>query len=159
VKRSCRILLNTATALAVVVGVAIVALWVRSYRVSDDVAVSGTVLGKSSLGRVALINHREVMVFVPNDGDLARLRDDADQYWRFAGIERFGSTNYEGSRFTVTSASDGLLAGILFSFVTLRALIVAIRRYRYPAGHCRTCGYDLRATPARCPECGTVPAA
>jgi hypothetical protein len=38
-------------------------------------------------------------------------------------------------------------------------IVLALRRYlsqKPKEGHCAVCGYDLRATPEKCPECGTI---
>jgi len=48
------------------------------------------------------------------------------------------------------------LIGPLLTFVPALARHIRLRRRRQ-RGLCLNCGYDLRATPDRCPECGTVP--
>ncbi len=40
--------------------------------------------------------------------------------------------------------------------LAVACLGVVVPRGRRRAGTCRSCGYDLRATPDRCPECGTT---
>ncbi len=48
------------------------------------------------------------------------------------------------------------LQGVTLVAPVARAVHLVRSRRRRRAGHCRRCGYDLRASPGRCPECGSA---
>ncbi|HEY7091010.1 MAG TPA: hypothetical protein VH518_23135, partial [Tepidisphaeraceae bacterium] len=63
------------------------------------------------------------------------------------------TTDAKGSRIVLNTP--------YWSILVLSSIVPAIWVYRRlragrrtQAGHCANCGYDLRATPDRCPECG-----
>jgi hypothetical protein len=81
---------------------------------------------------------------------------------RFAGFERGHYTVVEP--YNLYLLAEDVWAVPLPFVAAVFALLPALRlrasvrgRRRWRIGHCPHCGYDLRATPDRCPECGVVP--
>jgi hypothetical protein len=46
---------------------------------------------------------------------------------------------------------------LLLILLPVRWILIYRSEKRARPGLCFCCGYDLRATPERCPECGTIP--
>jgi hypothetical protein len=81
--------------------------------------------------------------------------------WQRAGFELGNSSSG-----TPPSVVRGVIAPhwfcalllLIMPALWLRYALPQLRRRRRAArGACRACGYDLRATPGRCPECGAAP--
>jgi len=102
------------------------------------------------------------VVFTAAGFEFAR-RDDQEERNRIEGrTGRRGVQHYSSVRgwsavvpmwcLALVAGAPGLLTGLL-------GRRLRHRDRRAAAGLCRRCGYDLRATPGRCPECGVVPIA
>lgn len=59
---------------------------------------------------------------------------------------------------SVQTAATVPFYSVCLALLVLPAIYLRRRVYGKHAGSCQNCGYDLRATPERCPECGGVPA-
>ena len=179
-------LVTLAAAASLVLCVATLALWVRSYRTFDRVhyihhseeAVRSVGIGtscgsfecsatwatKEYLGEVNMGQAG----FAYNSGDVALLRERRNLASRLRDNSSRGSFAGFGFRILGPDGPETLrfywmplwfvvaLFGILPA-LRVHALVRAWRRGRRRS--CPTCGYDLRATPDRCPECGAAPAA
>jgi hypothetical protein len=93
--------------------------------------------------------HRPALFARPLGNLLPRLFD-----WRLALIPRVRLSHYLG----VTAVDLTLPFWILSAISGLAAFLISnSRRGNGDAHICSSCGYDLRATPDRCPECGRMP--
>lgn len=78
-------------------------------------------------------------------------------------VGTWGTDHYDrGVRWQLTLPIWSLLAAASVLPAAWLGLVIVRRRARARArraGRCSSCGYDLRATPGRCPECGAAAAA
>lgn len=84
---------------------------------------------------------------------------DGNRWWNKLGFARETSTLITGLRTgsTIIFMPMWLLVVLFATIPAARLLGHLRRRAARRGGRCTVCGYDLRATPGRCPECGAVP--
>jgi hypothetical protein len=162
-----RRLLNLLTAVSLLLCVAVCVLWVRGRRVADAFRGSHWAAISCFDGIVVAWGHgSDVHGYRPEgwgyseddpseavEGLMAVSVAGARSRWHVPGLffERSVGSSGVASLMGVTSWLLALVLGILPAVWVVRRF----RRRRH-SGLCPSCGYDLRATPDRCPECGST---
>jgi hypothetical protein len=174
-----RRLFNLLAAVSLVLCVAMTSTWASSYyrefsllRHSDTRAWSLRLFrGRLDLRRVvfpqetlpAPLNGKEVYDPAPAPWRIfVYLADPPPRYgfaWLSSATDPIWFKSAQGIRsFWILRAPVGPMC-IAVAIVAGCCVCALVRHARLPVkGCCRKCGYDLRATPHRCPECGAVPA-
>jgi hypothetical protein len=175
---------NLAAVTALLLTAATCILWSRSYRLSDRVTwtrESGHTSLRSAQGRVVFALYQADRTGRPDD--VRRLKYDRDAAYP-ATLERLGVfflcsdatvklvhwdragfawAHRRSSRDLIVTAVAPFWSVALataaspLGWTTLRLRARRRARRRKNSGLCPACGYDLRATPYRCPECGAIP--
>ena len=153
-------------------GLATVAMWVRSYWVIDLLEWNwkgGSVFFENGIGQfrfecTLIVDGRvsdspagfsRSAVVTHGQGELCERLPGSREYFRWGGFwivtgQRWGDYHY--SLFV-----PAWFVSLVFWVIPIyRAVGLLRRRLIGPTGACGFCGYDLRATPDRCPECGQV---
>ena len=156
-----RVILTFEVALSALIAVTSIVLWVRSY--SPDSASMQT------RDSISFTRDDPLYWIISHPGSLAFCRQDGRNWdaHPLRGFKRFG-IDFGGSY-----GDDGSMLWNLvvpyWMITSVALLLPAVRlkawrrdrrmRRRTARGLCPRCGYDLRATPQRCPECGVAPSA
>jgi hypothetical protein len=177
-----RRLLNLLTVLSLLLCVTAAMLWVRSYFAADvllrTVGRENTTytIGYIKSGRGTLYAQRLNYPEARDEGALAGPRGwrrqsaalsasevqdvDAPLAWMDGGyrLGRYGYGCLKGASIPQSRLAfpHWALLAVTLPLPATRLVRLGIKRSRARAGRCRMCGYDLRATPDRCPECGTA---
>ncbi len=180
-----RRLFLVAAALSLIVAIALAALWVRSYFDVDLLGYDHPADAQHhqrtrwvilDVGTIRLCTQRtrlrpgdaEHLGFFRTSRPVARdedpLRECKTDGEYFAGFGRYQKSQKEDpANFAQHAVTWNVLAIpfwpitlAAFSLLPLRWMLRYARKLRRGKGVCANCGYDLRATPERCPECGTT---
>ena len=159
-----RRLFTILAAVSLLLCIAVVVLWVRSYWVADILLRGystrgvGVVTTSGDFGIEYVISKNGRSFGFPN-GYLRRPPTPVQGYttpkWSMMGFQYY----YDASSAVTHRMVRIPLWSIAGAAASLSTILMVLRR-RYPlhqSGLCPSCGYDLRATPERCPECGHVP--
>lgn len=174
-----RRLFNAASAISLLICMAVVALWLRSYWRFDVLgtpktsAVSGEwrtqLFAWSFRGELCLLYVRQTQDYYGDDVWQAFSGEQADLEYTLLGsiLQGAAETRHGFGQFEVggQSTPDGRYRFLHLPIWALACTLALLplnaacrrlqRRRREGAGHCHQCGYDLRASTGRCPECGT----
>jgi hypothetical protein len=164
--------------------VAVCVLWVRSYWVSDTISLH--MLRRLNDRPIAPVDENVEYSLSSSGGTviISRLRGTfgrpmpelqllpkrvGERHWMWSSGQTNGSQlrgfSSERASFFHAGNLDTFDAWSVPHWLPVAALLVVPcvalfrlwLRMRTTRGACSKCGYDLRATPERCPECGTVP--